>query len=751
LGDRSSGEKVKPKEFIIIKCMVRQPYSVVLQEQLNTMSETERMNCQIYLAGVASGDIQKDHIKCCINSDGVYGVYRISETELIVCTERSAVNMAYQDIRYSSSIEVTKIGRDFNGSELIDVEVTVEFQSGENETVSVKSMSQGRYESTEIFIIGKPVEKKKFSVVSIEIDVPAVNRDTVFMYAEPESTVIARSGEVCVVKWTDQWFLNYGEEEWKTIVTNHIESDDFRVKEETRADLEDTISWLREWACSRSSGFGTYLPWDNTSMIESLSDSTIYMAYYTVSHLLQGNVEGTEVGPLGIAPDQLTMSTWDYIFLGLDYDPSGTSIPEQQLQKLRTEFEYWYPFDLRVSGKDLLRNHLTMCLFNHAALWNPNGTHHRVQHNMMPRSIFCNGYVKVNNEKMSKSKGNFITLEQALDTHSADAIRFAMADAGDTHADANYSTKLVEVVKDKLVHLVHFCDKIANKKIHLRSAVGNDEMIAFSDNLFQTRIESTIVNAKRYYEELVFREALRISWFELQSAKDHYIYTVGDAGMREDLANRFVEVITLLMSPITPHICEYIWKNCMNRSGSICVDARFPEPDLSKINRTIVQQYDYVEEVISSVNNQLNRARKNKSNEDVPEIHIIVSNEYKDWQKQTLNVMKQIMSNGGPETMAKGSIMATELARCISDKKLRGLAMSFYRFKQQEYEKTGDETVLNDQTPFDEKQVLTIHLRYICDKCFTSSTNIYLWDQTQDQAPQQGLNARPQYPVIIIK
>ena len=36
---------------------------------------------------------------------------------------------------------------------------------------------------------------------------------------------------------------------------------------------------------------------------------------------------------------------------------------------MRSEFQYWYPMDLRVSGKDLIGNHLTMCLYNHAAIW----------------------------------------------------------------------------------------------------------------------------------------------------------------------------------------------------------------------------------------------------------------------------------------------------------------------------------------------------------------------------------------------
>ena len=43
------------------------------------------------------------------------------------------------------------------------------------------------------------------------------------------------------------------------------------------------------------------MPWDENWLIESLSDSTIYMAYYTVVHLLQGGtVDGSRVGPANI-------------------------------------------------------------------------------------------------------------------------------------------------------------------------------------------------------------------------------------------------------------------------------------------------------------------------------------------------------------------------------------------------------------------------------------------------------------------
>lgn len=59
---------------------------------------------------------------------------------------------------------------------------------------------------------------------------------------------------------------------------------------------------------------------------------------------------------------------WDYIFLGGPL-PAGCALPEALLARMRREFEYWYPFDLRVSGKDLIQNHLTFTLYNHTAVW----------------------------------------------------------------------------------------------------------------------------------------------------------------------------------------------------------------------------------------------------------------------------------------------------------------------------------------------------------------------------------------------
>lgn len=59
---------------------------------------------------------------------------------------------------------------------------------------------------------------------------------------------------------------------------------------------------------------------------------------------------------------------WDYIFFKDALFPH-TDIPKTSLDRLTKEFEYWYGVDLRVSGKDLVPNHLTYYMYNHCAIW----------------------------------------------------------------------------------------------------------------------------------------------------------------------------------------------------------------------------------------------------------------------------------------------------------------------------------------------------------------------------------------------
>ncbi|KAG1249664.1 hypothetical protein G6F68_013207 [Rhizopus microsporus] len=214
---------------------------------------------------------------------------------------------------------------------------------------------------------------------------------------------MSRSGDECVVALLDQWYIDYGEEEWKA-KTKKCLSQMNTYTIETRHQFEQVLDWLNKWACARSFGLGTKLPWDEQFLVESLSDSTIYMAYYTVAHLLHNDLKGNSVGSAGITAEQMTDSVWNYIFRLGEY-PADCGVPQTTLDRLRREYEYFYPLDLRASGKDLVPNHLTFFLYNHTAIF---------PEDKWPQGVRSNGHLLLDSKKMSKSTGNFMTMSDAV-------------------------------------------------------------------------------------------------------------------------------------------------------------------------------------------------------------------------------------------------------------------------------------------------------------------------------------------------
>ena len=147
----------------------------------------------------------------------------------------------------------------------------------------------------------------------------------------------------------------------------------------------------------------------------------------------------------------MTHEVWDYIFFKNAPFPAKTTISRDKLDLLKREFSFWYPVDLRVSGQDLVPNHLTYFLYNHVAIW-PH------EENRWPRAIRANGHLLLNSEKMSKSTGNFLTLTEAIDKFSADGMRLALADSGDSIEDANF----VEAMADAGI-LRYVCRNLLKK------------------------------------------------------------------------------------------------------------------------------------------------------------------------------------------------------------------------------------------------------------------------------------------------
>ena len=191
-------------------------------------------------------------------------------------------------------------------------------------------------------------------------------------------------------------------------------------------------------------------------------------------------------------------SCWDFVFKKGAY-VEGCKVPKESLAKMRNEFEYWYPMDMRVSAKDLIRNHLTMCLYNHAAIWEDT--------KMMPKSMFCNGYMVLNKEKMSKSTGNFLTIRQCVQKFGVDATRLTLADAGDSLDDANFDTEMANGAILKLTTLDQWIQNniaavIPEGGIDFAECAGKLDLW---DKIFENYINEAIEESTKLMDQMKFK------------------------------------------------------------------------------------------------------------------------------------------------------------------------------------------------------------------------------------------------------
>ena len=590
-----------------------------------------------------------------------------------------------------------------------------------------------------------------------------LNNNEGILYYEPEGVIKNRQGEKCVVALVDQWYICYGEEKWKQFLLDYIHSGNFNTysKSVFKA-FEDKINWLKEWTCSRTFGLGSHIPWDKKYLIESLSDSTIYMAYYTICNYLHKDIYGKESNN-NITPEMLTEEVFDYIFLGKEFNFQNTQIDLNILKQMRNSFTYWYPMDLRCSGKDLIGNHLTMSLYNHAAVWN--------NFNYMNRGYFCNGYITVDKEKMSKSKGNFLTMNQLIERYGADPIRICFADCGDSLDDANFVSELCDSSVNRLYSFENFV------KILINDTWGNnlvithpDKEINYTNNIdkmFFNNINFLIEESKIGYEEMKYKNVIKYAFYEMINIKDEYILFNGDdySKLNPTLMIRFFKTFFVLMNPIIPHWSEYMYRTYLNpifekfNFGDLVIkflyNSSFPTIN-SKIDRKLFHLNQYINKVISLIREKkIKNEKKNKKNDENKNINvkILYVKDYNENQKLILNILRkqeynennQLINNEKSNPLYKKQIM--DILKEKSKKEI-GNFLEFASFLIKEVENNGLQA-LSDKLDFNEENVLNENIEII--KKLTKVNNIEIEEYNENNKPKGNKDsAIPGKPIVFL-
>jgi len=450
------------------------------------------------------------------------------------------------------------------------------------------------------------------------------------MYEIINRPVTCRCGAQCVVKmFENQWFINYGDAKWKELARECLKSMSI-LPEEFRTEIDYAIGWLREKACARKSGLGTRLPWDKDWIIESLSDSVIYMAYYTLAK---------HISRLKLKPEQLSDEVFDYLLLGqgdAENLAKSAGIESSKLREIRDEFAYFYPVDSRHSGRDLIPNHLTFYIFNHAAMFPPE---------RWPRQIVTNGSVLMEHAKMSKSFGNIIPLRDAIVQHGADAVRLSTVSAAELIQDVEFSHQSADSLRERIERMYAHAQSIveAGPARGIAAYGGNEEKWMLS------RLQSCIRDTTAAMDKLRAREAVHHALYELEQDLSWYMRrATARSGVNPEVIMRVLDVRVRLMAPFTPFISEATW-SMMGKQGFVST-ADWPQPNMALMDEKAEEVESLVQTTVEDVANILKTTGMS-----VKKLHLYTAAEWK-WSL----FLKAL------EMASRGSVGVPELMKAAS-------------------------------------------------------------------------------------
>jgi len=354
------------------------------------------------------------------------------------------------------------------------------------------------------------------------------------MFYDLSEEVLCRCGEkVLVKKIPDQWFIDYSNPALKERSKEHALTMNI-FPSEYYDNIQNVLEWYRERACVRLGNWlGTRFPLDRRWIVEAIADSTLYPVYYVLSRFVNdGRVKA----------DSMTEAFFDFVLLGkgdLSEVARSTGVDGSVLEEMRSEFDYWYPLDINLGGKEHMTLHFPVFLMNHVGLLRP-------QH--WPRGIIVNWYITATGGKISKSKGGAQPIPDAAERFGVDAMRLFYAHIASLYVDVAWEDEKVESYRDRLERIWSFVGDL----LSLEDG-GPSDVDAWLAARMQSRLAAAHTQMARYdvrsYSNEVFFEMMQdFRWYLKRGGRSSE--SIGDA----------LRLWVPLMAPVTPHLAEELWE-----------------------------------------------------------------------------------------------------------------------------------------------------------------------------------------------
>ena len=365
-----------------------------------------------------------------------------------------------------------------------------------------------------------------------------------FDFYESSSTAFCRCGaKIVVAIMKDQWFIDFNSNGWKEKSRDCLKNM-FIYPEQYRKQFEEVMDWLDKRPCARKRGLGTKFPLDNNWIIESLSDSTLYMAFYTVIK---------KIREYNMKSEDLTIEFFDYVFLGkgnVDNFKKNEKINLEEWDDIKSQFGYWYPNDLRHTAIAHITNHLSFMIFAHTAIF---------PRDKWPKGFTLNDMLISEGHKMSKSKGNVILLNHISKEYGADAFRLYISSAADLGSVLDFKQKDIKNTKKRLIKFFDLVDELIKIK--------NSNIIpkqTYLTNWMMSVFERAVRDSTKSINEFKIRDYIQFSFYKLLNSFEYFYRKASKEEKKEVISNVLDRWIKLL-TPIIPHSCEEIWEKIGNK------------------------------------------------------------------------------------------------------------------------------------------------------------------------------------------
>ena len=231
---------------------------------------------------------------------------------------------------------------------------------------------------------------------------------------------------------------------------------------------------------------------------------------------------------------------------------------------------YWLPVDQYIGGIEHAILHLLYARFFNKLMRDVG----LLKNDEPFTNLLTQGMVLKEGTKMSKSKGNTVDPQELIDTYGADTARLFMMFAAPPEQSLEWADSGVEGAHRFLRRLWTFVATHLESGGALEAYKGGElsaELKTLRRQLHQTIEKIT----DDYGRRQTFNTAIA-AVMELMNA---YGKVDGDDAVTRSVRQEVLENVTLLLSPIVPHICQALWAEL--RKNAVIEDAAWPNADQS--------------------------------------------------------------------------------------------------------------------------------------------------------------------------